>query len=142
MKTRSTRPDDVERVRRQLEQWRRRRDRGRRIPESLWKAAVKLACRHGVSKTAQALRLDYYSLKKRVETAPEPRRAGAGTAGIRGAESSGGRFVEIPLPGVSVTLTCVLEVEDGRGARMRLELQGLGAGDLAGVVQSVWSERR
>ena len=142
MKTRSTRPGDVERVRRQLERWRGRRDRGRRIPESLWKAAVNLACRQGVSKTAQALRLDYYSLKRRVEAAPRPRPAGAGTAGTGAAERSGGRFVEIPLPAVSIASTCVLEVEDGRGARLRLELQGLGAGELAGVVHSVWGERR
>jgi hypothetical protein len=37
---------------------------------------------------------------------------------------------------------CVLEVEDGRGARLRLELHGHGAGELADVVRSVWNERR
>jgi hypothetical protein len=37
----------------------------------------------------------------------------------------------------------VLEVEDGHGARLRLELQGIvGAGELAGLVGSVWSQPR
>ena len=128
MGARSTRPDDIERVRRQLEQWRRRRNRGRRIPESLWKAAVKLARRHGVSKTAQALRLDYYAIKKRLETTAPSR---------PGREEPGGRFVELPL-GVAGPV-CVVEVEEERGARLRLELHGLGAGELTGVVRSVWS---
>ena len=124
---------EVRPVRRQFEQWRRSRPQGTRIPEPLWRAAVSLAQRHGVSKTSQALRLDYYSLKQRLETAtrPPPAREGAG-----------GRFIEIPLRAVSGGPACVIEVEDGRGARLRLELQGVGAGELAGLVGSVWSQPR
>jgi hypothetical protein len=140
MRARSSRADEVERVRRQLEQWRRRRDRGRRIPEPLWKAVVKLARGHGVSKTALALRLDYYAIKKRLEAA-EPT-SPAIMSRAPGAGVSGGRFVELPLRAMPTPPACVLEVEDGRGARLRLELQGLGAGELAGVVRSVWSEPR
>ena len=124
---RTTRSGDVERVRRQLEQWRRGGGRGRRIPESLWKAVVQLARGQGVSKAARALGLDYYTIKNRLEAT---------------AEGSDQRFVELPLRGLPGSPACVLEVEDGRGARLRLELQGLDAGDLAGVVRSVWSESR
>jgi hypothetical protein len=94
---------------------------------------VTLAQKHGVSRTSQALRLDYYSLKGRLEAGPRrPVRAEAE-----------GRFIEIPLrPALPGGSTCVLEVEDARGARLRLELQGMGAGELAGLVRSVWSEAR
>jgi hypothetical protein len=126
----------MKRVGRQLEQWRRRRDRGRRIPEPLWKAVVELARKHGVSRTACALRLDYYSIKRRLEAAPPPGRTTGSGSG------SGGRFIELPLRGMPAPPACVLEVEDGRGARLRLELHGHGAGELADVVRSVWNERR
>jgi hypothetical protein len=99
----------------------------------LWQAVVELARRHGVSRTAQALRLDYYSIKKRLEAAQRPR-------GTREAPES--RFVELPLRAVPAPPACVLEVEDGRGARLRVELQGFGAGELAGLVRTVWSEPR
>ena len=49
--------------------WRRKRTIGARIPEPLWTLAVKLAIAHGVCRTASALELDYYSLKKRLEAA-------------------------------------------------------------------------
>ena len=42
-------------------EWRRRREVGARIPAALWDLAVELAARHGVSRTSQALRVDYYT---------------------------------------------------------------------------------
>ena len=36
-------------------------------PQPLWALAVRLAKTHGVSRTATALGLDYYSLKKRAD---------------------------------------------------------------------------
>lgn len=135
----SNSPGEIERVRRQLEQWRRRRDRGRRIPGPLWKAIVELARRHGVSRTARALRVDYYSIRKRLEgTEPTLPAIGPRASGA----ASGARFVELALGAMPGAPACVLEVEDGRGARLRLELQGLGAVELAGVVRSVWGEAR
>ena len=42
--------------------WRRTREVGARIPDELWT----LSDEHGLSRTASVLKLDYYSLKKRV----------------------------------------------------------------------------
>ena len=39
---------------------------GARIPSDLWAQAMALAARHGVSKVAATLRLDYAGLKRRL----------------------------------------------------------------------------
>jgi hypothetical protein len=71
-------------VQRRFERWRRTRRGHARIPNSLWSAAVKAAGRHGLHRTVRALRLDYYSLKERVERQ-------AGTARAPGARVAAGR---------------------------------------------------
>ncbi len=58
---------ELVRTREQFEVWRAGRTRGDRIPAKLWKQAVKLAGRHGVSRISSALKLDYYTLKNRLE---------------------------------------------------------------------------
>ena len=60
-------PARLEGLRRRFEDWRRTRKVRSRIPEPLWASAVKLAGRYGIHRTAKALRVDYYALKKRVE---------------------------------------------------------------------------
>jgi hypothetical protein len=111
-------PASLSRAQRKIEHWRERRRPRARIPEELWREAAELACAHGVNRTARALRLDYYSLKKRV--------AAAAGSGQRGPE-----FVEI-LPGgmPAARPECMIEVEDPSGAKMRIRLQG---GDLPDV---------
>lgn len=56
-------PMDLARGRCQFQAWRARRTAAR-IPQTLWALAVRLVSRHGVSRTATALGLDYDSLKK------------------------------------------------------------------------------
>src|SRR5262245_39741113 len=65
-------PKDLMEARSHFEAWRQRRQGRDRIPPSLWALAVRLVRTHGLSRTATALRLDYYSLKKQVETAAGP----------------------------------------------------------------------
>jgi hypothetical protein len=60
-------PSRLEGLRRRFERWRRTRKVRSRIPESLWAAAVKSAAKYGIHRTAKALRVDYYALKKRAE---------------------------------------------------------------------------
>src|SRR5438105_215876 len=62
----------IDRVRQRLARWRRTRQKGSRIPEALWKAAVQLAGSYGLNPTARALRLDYYDLQKRFEASTSP----------------------------------------------------------------------
>jgi len=53
-------------IRGQVDAWRRRRDRGRGMPEALWASAVDLAAEIGVYAAAQGLGVDYGSLRSRL----------------------------------------------------------------------------
>ena len=63
-------PASVSRVRVRVERWRDQGVNRWRMPEELWGDAVSLARSHGIAPIARALRLDYGSLKKRVERHP------------------------------------------------------------------------
>ena len=92
MGTRKTRdlPARLEGLRRRFERWRRTRKVRSRIPEPLWAAAVKVAGTYGIHRTAKTLRVDYYSLKKRVDGAP------AAIASKVPAGAAGATFLELP----------------------------------------------
>jgi hypothetical protein len=110
-------PQDLTRARNRFQAWRCRRQAGGRIPQRLWALAVRLVNRHGVSRTATALGLDYYSLKERVEAAASV------------PQSSSPAFVELPSPLV-VGKQCLVELDNGAGATMRVQLVGYDAGDV------------
>ncbi len=54
----------VEKVGARLEEWRQGRQKGAAIPDELWSAAIEVARRDGLGRTAAALRLDYGKLKR------------------------------------------------------------------------------
>jgi len=136
MKPESRRPsrDLLSDVGRQFDRWRQSRRRGSRIPEALWRAAAEAGRAHGVSKTSQALGLDYYGLKKRVEPPPEERPAIKPSSEIK--------FLEIPLSVSPGRPECVVEFEDGQGARLRVELHGAALAELETVARALWSLAR
>jgi hypothetical protein len=59
-------PEAIAQLQRQLDQIRSTQPRGRKLPDSVWQAAVELAREHGVYSVAHPLRLDYTGLKKRL----------------------------------------------------------------------------
>jgi hypothetical protein len=61
---------DLSRAIVRFKKWRQGRVSRTRIPVALWTLAVKVAGRHGVSRTAAALKLDYYALKDRLLAQP------------------------------------------------------------------------
>ena len=125
-------PARLEGLRRRFERWRRTRKVRARIPEPLWASAVKLAGRYGIHRTAKALRVDYYALKKRVEgtTAVISSKAPAATAETK--------FLELPAAAWSGSGECTLELEDAVGAKLRVHLKGVEAPDLAALSRSFW----
>jgi hypothetical protein len=120
-------PAEIEEAQLQFANWRRERRRGQRIPEHLWVTAVQLAKQHGVWPAARALHLDHSRLKRRVRNGEEE----------EGAKS--GAFVEL-IPQGAILYSCSVEMEDGRGARMRVELKGA-AVDVTALSRTFWSER-
>jgi hypothetical protein len=106
-----------------------------RIPEPLWAAAVKLAGRYGIHRTAKALRVDYYALKKRVEqnAVSAGAQQGLATASKMAARAE---FLELPAAAWSGCGECTLELEDAGGAKLRVHLKGFAAPDLAALSRS------
>ena len=143
-------PARLEGARRRFERWRRTRKGHSRIPETLWTSAVRAAGKYGLNPTARALRLDYYSLKRRVEKAASrsvserrvaPRGVSGGkTASRRASDREAvATFVELAPPASGGSRECILELEDPGGAKMRVHLKGVEAPDLAALSQSFWS---
>ena len=118
-------PAEIEEARQQFENWRGERKRGERIPANLWATAVELAKQHGVWPTAKALHLDHSGLKRRVRNDEGDEKSSA--------------FVEL-IPQGGMLCSCAVEMEDGRGARMRVELKGA-AVDVTALSRTFWSER-
>jgi len=119
-------PQDLAQARSRFQAWRCRRQGGGRIPQGLWALAVRLVHRHGVSRTATALGLDYYSLKKRAEEAADQ------------PKSSGPAFVELPSP-VVVGKQCLVELDNRAGASMRVQLVGYDVADVEALARSFWN---
>jgi hypothetical protein len=117
---------DLVRGRARFQAWRTRRKAGERIPQLLWAVAVRLATTHGVSRTAAALGLDYYSLKKRTEPPGTPQQSG------------GPAFVEFTSSAM-VAKQCRFELDNGAGATMRVQLVGYDVADVEALSRSFWN---
>ena len=118
-----------------VEQWRRARSRGTRMPASLWSDAVKLAERFGVSRTATALRIGYYSLKRRCQGPSAPRQRET----VDRSSGAAPTFVELPPMAFAPPKSeCVIELEKPTGARLRIRLPDMTAADLVAVGRSFW----
>jgi hypothetical protein len=113
-------PTELARAFDRFNAWRRAKGSRGRIPDALWQLAVEAAAAHGLSRTTQVLRLDYDSLKRRLEAAED-----------RGAAKACA-FVELPAALGSVK-ECVIEWSDPTGVQLRMVLKGYEAAELATV---------
>lgn len=117
-------PAALGRVQRNIEQWRQTHRPRAPWPDELWRQAADLARAYGINPIARALRLDYYTLKKRVErTATESPKADP-------------QFLEIFPGGMNGTCAswprCMIEVEQAGGRKTRICLEG---GELADLLE-------
>ena len=135
MGTRQKEPShaELERARRRFDRWRQTHKGRRRIPEPLWKVAVKAASTCGVSKTAATLRIDYTGLKCRVAT--------AATSGDSIARTKT-TFLEVAATAPSGPRRCVVQMEDSDGATMRMELSSVETRDLLALSRTFWRAER
>jgi len=115
-------PPDLLRAQQRFQTWRIQRTPGDRIPLTLWAVAVQIARTHGVSRTAATLRLDFYGLKKRVEADTSPD------------QPSQPPFVELTPP-LLLAKQCHLELDNGSGVTIRVQLVGYDAADIEALAR-------
>jgi hypothetical protein len=107
-------PAEVKQLAEDLRGWREQRRHGQRIPQELWNGAVSAARRHGLHQISQALKLDYYQLKRRV---------GGEKKGKGNGSKSEALFEELPaMVARNSEARCVVELEKGNGAKLRVSV--------------------
>jgi hypothetical protein len=94
------------------------------LQPELWHEAAELAQKHGIWKTARALRLDYTALKKRVEAGAPDHQA-----------PSAPQFIEFFPPMAAPIAECALEVESIQGMKLRITMKNVGASELASIIR-------
>jgi len=130
MKTRSksTVPARLLRGRERFDKFRKKHKGYRRLPDSLWSAAVKLARTYGVNRTARTLRLDYSGLKKRLESM---------VSDTPSATTPSPKFIELLPSELTAAAECVLECRRSDGTTIRIHLKAAQLPDLAALSQSL-----
>jgi hypothetical protein len=132
--------ESLDEVRESFKCWREGRGRGEHIPRELWAAAVGIAREHGLPVAARELQqLDSDRLKRRQQAQGEADRPLPEST-----SRSETQFVELTVaanrePGNRVRCECAIELENTRGTKMRVELNGQGLASLAGLCRAFWS---
>ena len=126
--------EGLSQLKRRFDQWRAGRRVGARIPLNLWAGAVAAAVENGASRVAGELHLDYAVLKRRAALAGGKARSTELTP----------RFVELFAPVGPTSLAssqpqCVVEMDNARGAKMRVELSGNGLSGLSVLCSAFWA---
>lgn len=130
-------------LQRQVQRWRQQRESTKsRVPEAIWREAARVAGIEGVNATAQALRFNYYDLKKRVQAVQHE--AKLATKPVEHAERmTDATFVQLEVGAPPQAATgsgrVVVELTGPRGERMRIEASDGGGLDMASMVQAFWS---
>ena len=114
----------IDEVRARFEEWRKNRHGRSPIPDELWSAAVQLAGKDGVNRTAAELHLDGGKLKRLM--------VGKTTRG-----KPAPAFVELLTPRAISIPECTIELE-GRHGTVRIQLKGASASDLAALSRALW----
>jgi hypothetical protein len=116
----------LEEARGRFEEWRSNRRGKGRIPAELWSAAVEVARKEGINRTARELHVAWDDLKRRVATTGEVRRQPGSPA-----------FLELVAPQTQPVPECTLEVEGSQG-KLRIQLKGASASDLATLSRALF----
>jgi hypothetical protein len=105
-------PASITELQAQLEQFRSTHPPRTRLPQSVWQSAAELARCHGIYVVAHLLRLDYSTLKKRVN--------GSAECSVRRRKKTQPRFVELIGAAGERMDEYVIEFESARGAKLRI----------------------
>lgn len=115
----------LDRLRQRLTAWRRDGNRYRRTPEPFWREAAELAQVLGISRVAQALRLNYTALKRRLAVTVVP-------------EARMPAFVELQRPPAAPSGECRICLQDTDGGQMTVAMASADAVVLRELAQAFW----
>ena len=118
-------------VKEQFKTWRKTRKSPRPIPKKLWAAAVSLTSKYSISQISKELVLDYTTLKKRAAIKDKDSAASMGPAD----------FIEVNLQPPAAVAECIVEMQDIRGAKMRMHFRGKTDFDLLQLAKAFWSKK-
>jgi len=118
-------------VKEQFKTWRKTRKSPRPIPENLWAAAVSLTAKHSISQIAKELVLDYSALKRRVRFKKKD----------AAVSTNPPDFIEVNLEAAAAAAECIVEMQDIRGAKMRMHFRGKTDFDLLQLAKAFWSKK-
>ncbi len=113
-----------------IEEWRNTRKRRKPMPEELWEAAASLSKEYSIHRISKALRLNYTALKKRIQPDECSSNSKAGVPA----------FIELDLASSSIS-ECIVEMEDGSGAKMRMHFRGKTDFDLLELGKAFWGKK-
>jgi hypothetical protein len=113
----------LEEAKARFEEWRNIRRGKARIPAELWSAAVEVARKEGINRTARELHVAWDDLKRRMPAT--------------GVVPQQPAFVELVTPRMQSVPEYTLEMEGSRG-KLRILLKGASASDLASLSRVLW----
>jgi hypothetical protein len=129
-RTQRVRRTSLNQLRDAVERWRSTREKRGPMPPELWNAAVELTAKHGLAPVARIARLDYGSLKKRLDPSTE---------GTAAAAERPMRFVELDAKPFTQTLEAsgpVVEFCEPDGRRLVIRFSGRESLDLPALLGS------
>src|SRR6202161_440857 len=106
----------LEEAKARFEEWRSNRRGKARIPAELWSAAVEVARKEGLNRTARELHVAWDDLKRRMANT--------------GRQPGSPAFVELVAPRAASLPECMIELE-GRRGKLRIQLKNVPASYLA-----------
>lgn len=119
----------LEEVQARIEAWRKDPTSPKLMPEELWEAAASLSGEYSPHRISKALRLNYRGLKKRI--APEQKKPAV-------INEPPPEFVELAFGHSPSMAECIVEMEDGSGAKMRMHFRGRTDFDLLELGRAFW----
>ncbi len=126
MPRRKTPTVSLEEAKARFQKWRQNRKGEAAIPDELWSAVAEVARKEGVSRTSTELRVEWNELKRRMAAATGVSRRTGPPA-----------FVELVAPQAESLSECTIEME-GRQGKLRIQLKGASASDMATLSRALW----
>ena len=123
----------LEQVKQQFACWREHKTGGH-FPNKLWAAALDMADLYGVERTVQELGVNPDRLKKKRELIRQ--------SSTRRVNAEEPQFIEMrmsPSCGMAPACECIIEVENAKGAKMRIQFKGHDTAELVRLSDALWS---